>query len=159
MSNFTRTFDSPIHLKGLLKLESSRLEYNSTYNYAEHYPYWKRRHLIPHNNDIQTKFPKIYKIAPRRVKSFVGADKTCHCVHLYWSFQSRGATRPSIIYDLLHIIKSFFPQIIIDWNNLPNDIIESDPYDHFISSFSWLRQTFGAGPKHNYFIASEFLIA
>ena len=30
--------------------------------------------------------------------------------------------------------KSFFPRTIIDWNNLPNNIIESDTLDYFISS-------------------------
>ena len=34
--------------------------------------------------------------------------------------------------------KSFFPQTIIDWNKLPNDIIEIDTLDQFTHSLSYL---------------------
>ena len=38
--------------------------------------------------------------------------------------------------SMTYFQKSFFPRTIIDWNNLPIHIIESDTLDHFINSLS-----------------------
>ena len=78
-------------------------------------------------------------------------------IDLWQVIDSPSTLHPNIF--IYHILpKNFFSWAKIDWNNLSNDIIDGDTFDHS-TLLLWFQLIYSAASKYNYFIASYLNIA